>query len=382
MNYTFDPALAPYNAACDGVTDDTAALQSAINDAEAVGGEVLIKKHKTSAPLSISGRVTLRGYGFHDDGACGYAGQNFSPLPAASTLRGSIILPGNHDAIHISTDRAVILERFQISYDFLAASGNGRIGIRADAGGAMGNTGSIFRDLVVTNADYAMWLTNMLGFKVDNARLMYSWNGSLILETPNYPSYGGGVIEGCEMWGGAATQSFHILAKSHGGLRIHNNWLQAGGPNISSGILIQPNTPIGTTQQQFEPLLITDNTMEGQTIGVCFNKGAGVDARVTQFVLTGNQIWSGLHAFYSVASPDGDPIWIQAGTISGGALMVVGAPNRPIVRIDGARDVAISADSFCSSSLAAGTAVWKGPNTANIRLSSNVAVPGVALVEP
>jgi len=61
---TFDILQAPYNAAADGITDDTKSIQLAIDSAKAVGGgTILFPANRTvviSSKLNIYANITLR----------------------------------------------------------------------------------------------------------------------------------------------------------------------------------------------------------------------------------------------------------------------------------------------------------------------------------
>jgi hypothetical protein len=363
---------ASVSVTCGGV-NDTSALQSAINTAQASGDEVLLPASpcKILAPLTVTDRITIRGVGYQDDGGAGYAGSS----PFNPGLKGSVIYPGAHDAFQITTNAAVLFEKFQIAYNQGAASGSGYAAIRASASSAA-NTRSVFRDITITAADYGLVLTNLLEFRIDNVNVLYGWNGGISVASPNYPSYGDSLITNCTMWGnggsGGNQYSYHIGVFSGGGLRIVNNKLNVGDGQGGSGIFLDPNLSVAQTT---EPIVIVGNSIEGQAVGINIANSNPANATLTEIVITGNQIWSGINAIR--VNPNGAGKWFSGFTIAGNALMANGGMNKTIMYMDNAQIGVITGNQFALSGGGTGWGTNLGAHTTGINIQSNVYAPGV-----
>jgi hypothetical protein len=377
-------AVTDHGAIGDGVADDTAAWQAAIAAAEAVGGIAFgIGTFRITSPLLISSHVKVMGGGYQSDDGTGYRGVGFQPTPVAA-LRGTTFLPEDCDCFVAVSDKSVQFESFQISYTLTDPSppGTNRIGIQisAPAGDRIVNMHSVIRDVTITRADISVKLTNCLEFRVDNCNTMYNRKGGIWVTGSAIPYAGDSTICNSTSWGSVA---WHYLLEVHGGLRVVNNKLNVGKPNVSSGILIQPNTPVGG---HVEPLIIANNSLEGQTNGITFNKGPGSDSDATQIVIGSNQIWSGRHAIRANADTTGGPMWIRGMTVTGNVLCVNGGDGCENIHLDGVGDTAIVGNLFATAGQGASTAIVKGANTTNIKATGNVATgsPGsvVTLVEP
>ena len=350
--------------------DDTGLIQAAIT--ANYGSELVLDGvFHTTAPLSILDTIAMRGTLAQGDGARGYHGIPLFPIPA--DLKGSAILPGLHDTIRVATNKSVLLEKFQVSYALGASSGNALTAIKftADPGATNLNTGSKIRDICTTNADHAIRMSNCANFEISGCALLYSWVGGLILDNPNYPSCGDGLVDRNTFWGGAVTNTFHILLLSHGGLRIFKNTFIAGGANVSNAIQISPNYP---TVQHVEPLLIDSNTIEGPTNGIAFSKFSG-PGDCSQVSITANQIWAGKSAIYAAAF-QGNP-WITGLSISGGSMTTNGGPSNPaIITLDGVSNAVIDGIDF---NAVAGpvSAIRLGAACSNIVVGANAKGAGV-----
>ena len=368
---------------CGGV-NDTSALQSAITSAEFTGDEVLLPSMpcKFTAPLVVNERISVRGVGYQYDGGKGYGGLSqvpaqwltFNPIP--SPLYGSILLPGAHDAFQITTNRAVKLSGFQISYDQSAASGSSLAAIRlsAAAGAHNFNAGSVFRDLTITNADIGIELTNAMEFRVDNVNVVYSWERGIVISSPNGPSWGDSYIEGSTLWGqNIPGHQCHICYYSGGGLRIINNKLNVGNGASGSGIFINPN--LSPQQETTEPLIITGNSIEGQAVGINIANGNVAGASITEIVIGNNQIWSGINAIR--VNPNGTSKWFSGFTITGNALMVNGGMNKTVMVLDNAQIGVVAGNQFVLSGGGSGWGTNIGTNTSSINVQSNVYAPGI-----
>lgn len=369
MTSYFNIKDAPYSAIGDYLTDDTASIQAAITAAEAVGGKVLAPygRYRTTAPLVASDHLVIEGDGYPDDGGAGYA----SSVVFNNALKGTVFYPGAHDAFRVTSNNAVQFEKFQIAFNQTAPSGSNLAGIRVNPASGI-NVRSIFRDIDITCADSAVVLNNALEFRVDNVNMLYGFQSSICIGTPAYPSWGDSSIQNCTMWGNGIYLTSHIAVSSHGGLRITNNKLNGGNPTTSTGILVSPTS---SAVQNVEPLVIVGNSLEGQAVGICFANGHPTTASISELVITGNQIWSGINAI--LCNTSGTPKWLNGFTICGNVMMTLNGSSQPIALLDNATLGIISGNQFAFSAGGAGTALILGALTSNINVQSNVYSAGI-----
>jgi hypothetical protein len=178
------------------------------------------------------------------------------------------------------------------------------------------------------------------------------------------------------MWGNVGNQySSYILVSSGGGLRILNNKLNFGNSSGGSGILLMPSLSV---QQTMEPIVIVGNSIEGQAVGINIANGNPGNAILTQVVISGNQIWSGINAIRSNVNGTGK--WLVGFTITGNALMVNGGENKTVMEMDCSQLGIITGNQF---SLAGGGTGWGmnlGTSTAKINVQSDVYASGIVPV--
>lgn len=365
----FDITAAPYSAVGDYTTDDTVAIQAAITAAEAAGGKLIgpYGRYRTSAPLVVSDHLLLEGHGYPDDAGAGYA----SSVVFDNALKGTVFYPGAHDCFQLTSNRAVQMQGFQIVYNQSAPSGHNYAGIRAAPASGI-NVRSVFRDINIVCADIAMVMANMLEFRVDNVNMLYGFQSGIMISNAAYPSWGDSSIQNCTMWGNGVYQTSNINIASCGGLRIINNKLNGGNPTTSSGILFSPT---GTAVQNAEPLIINSNSMEGQAVGINFANGKPTTASITECLINGNQIWSGVNAI--LANTSGTPKWLNGFALVGNDLMTLNGASQPVVLLDNATMGIIAGNQIAFSAGGAGTGMILGTKTSNVNVQSNVYSAGM-----
>ena len=371
--YNFNIKKSPYSAVGDYVTDDTAAIQAAINDAEAVGGKLIAPygRYHTSAPLVISDHLLIEGDGYSDDGGALYsAGYGGIPLVFNSNLKGTVFYPGAHDTFQVTSNNAIQMQGFQICYNQSAPSGSNLIGIHNSPTSGI-NCRSVFRDIAIQNADNGIFMNNMLEFRIDNVNVLNGFTNSVVIGNPAYPSFGDSSIQNCTLWGSKVLTA-HINVMSHGGLRVINNKLNDGNPTASSGILFNPSLSVA---QNMEPVVVVGNSIEGQAVGINFVNGHPTTASMTEVAISGNQIWSGVNAI--LANTSGTGKWLNGFSICGNVLMTLTGVAQPVVLIDNAMMGIICGNQFAFSGGGSGTAWILGALTTNINVQSNIYGPGL-----
>lgn len=365
---------------CNG-PDDTSAIQAAVNSAETTGDEVVLPVGEchTSAPISITDRVTIRGVGYADDSGAGYAGMatgtwgSLYPLP--ELIKGSAILPGATDTFDIATNASVHLSDFQISYNQNAASGKHLVAIHLSSAGAGNNynTRSVLRDISITNADIGVDLTNALEYRIDNVNVLYFWERGYQIDGSNAPSWGDAILSNSTIWGQYVPTGYcSVCILSSGGLRIENNKINVGNGTGSTGILVMPSL---TVAQTTEPLVIVGNSIEGQAVGIGFVNANPANAQITEVVITGNQIWSGVNAIRVNTAGTGK--WLAGFTVTGNMLMAVGGQGKTVMQIDNATMGVVTGNQFALSGGGTGQGIYFGPSVSGVNVQSNTYASGV-----
>lgn len=327
--------------------DDTAAIQSAIYHAQYTGDSVYLPSgtYPISSSLIISSRIKFYGSGYQSDAVAVY---NASNISQSSGFLASVIVPlPSVNGIVATTNHAVSLNGFQVIYPtgpipFPNTTG---ITIQSDSGSTNANVNSVLRDIVTLGAYYGISFINCLDFVIDNCNSLQSWGGGISLNGSNFPSYGDSTICNSTVWGnGVTSYSYHIALGAGGGLRVVNNKLNFGNGVITSGILINPNLVIA---QSVEPLIISNNSIEGCAVGINFANANLTNGIISQVVISANQIWTGVQAI--LVNTGGSTQWIGGMSITGNCLMVNGGSNKTCVIIDNAFIGTIAGNTFCLS---------------------------------
>lgn len=359
-------------------TDDAGAIQAAITWAQAKGTALHIGRglYKTGSVPTIAGRLAVFGDGYGGDAGGIYAGST------APVLSGSVILPiSTVNGLSIATNDAVALRDFQISYTGAPVAGGGVKGIAGTSAGSGANTYSVIRDVCITGADIGVDLLDWYDFDVDHAVVLNAGTTSMHLKVATYPNYSDSAIQGCSFLSGTVTN--HLWVESSGGLRIINNKFNYGNGSAGQAIFINPfDYKVGgvSTAFQIEPLLIANNSIEGQIQGVVFERQANSLGGVSALSVTGNEMFVASSSM--VFAADGSNEWINGFSITGNTC-ICNVNSSEVMSLDGCQNGTISANSLTGTgSVTGATGVVLGSHVTNVRqsgtvLSSNVALPVV-----
>jgi hypothetical protein len=363
MTYLFDVTC--FGAIGDGITDDTAAIQAAIDAATGTGAAVILPPasgYKQTAPWNITGPVGILGMGYANDTL-----NLFQP----NGYKASQIIPyGDITSFNIATDYPVYLEKFGISYNQSCPPAAGTPAIKLDTGNqgsVHANKESVFRDIFIIGGGVGVQVNNALGFLFDHIHVEGAKNYSMILRDINYPGSGDSVVTNCTM--SSSGVAAHMLVQSGGGLRIVNNKCNScrvGGQLI----FINPNLP---TAQGISPLIINNNSLEhssNNSIGILFQRNVGTEV-VGNVVIVGNELAnSGTNTQGIVMQANGATPWILGGVIASNFIYATSFG----VTIDGASSINVIGNTM----MGAGTAYGSTGVSTNIQFIGNLKGPGVA----
>lgn len=381
-----------FGATGNGLTDDTIALQNAINAAQnAFGAELYIPagKYKITAQLNVTKHLAIRGAGSQNIGNLAGVWQSGGGVtPITAVTAGTAILPSSTIAAFvINTPDTVQIRDLAIAYLTVATPATGTTAINFGISAGNSNFGSLIENVVISGADRGVQFTNCLSQIVRGCTFWECQSYSVFVSNTagsSIASTGDYAIEGNTFVSGSTASMSHFYAQSGGGMRIvGNKFNTAGSVNNSYGININP-TSSGVS---IEPVVITGNSIEGVRVGIQFSPG-NATATITQSVIAGNQIWgsnsgpagiSGRAIQLTAASASfGQP---TSGVIIAGNFLNVdggGTSSTSIIYIQNTSNVNIASNVYGVVSSAGTTALSQTSSlNSNINTNANAASPGV-----
>jgi len=316
------------------IHDDTIVVQTALTTAQTLHQALYLScgsSYQITTALSITSNVEITGCGYQGDSGQTNIGGAGSYNTAANITTGSgwkgstLICAALNNCINIATNDSVLLHQFQITYPVRAAAGI--IGIKANpaAGGTSNNTASTFRDLFISGPDIGITLTDFINFSIDRLTIA-AWTNNVVLSSVNYPSFGDSHIQNSWFYGRNLTSN--ILVNASAGIAITNNKIVSGtvGINVNT-------TLIGN---QIEPLIIANNSLEGQTTAIQFAEAAGSTTGASQFFINNNQIFVGNTGAIGISFIYTGTVWISGYSISNN-IIVLNNAGSTCISIDGAQ---------------------------------------------
>jgi hypothetical protein len=260
-----------FGAVCDGVTDDTAAIQAAIMASQNNNGATVVFPafcHIT-APLSITGYVHLAGIGL-DSGL----------KPSTTTT-----------AISINTQASLLFENFSIQYPIAAASMTAAINVTAPAG--QENVGSVFNNISIIFPQYGFYFVSASKWTVMNSTVSHPGQNAIAVQNTNAGDAGDSTILNNQLGtcGGAC-----VYWASSGGLKIISNKINVA----PTGIQIAMSAGVTTTG-----IYVTANSIEGITGEDILLQRVGTTGTLFNVVITGNELTGnyGLHVPTDATGP-------------------------------------------------------------------------------
>lgn len=291
-----------------GVADDSAAIQRAINQAQISGGTVYLPSgtYKITNALKITGAVRLAGDGYR-----------------------TIIAPAaDIDGIDINTAQPVIIERLYIKYASQAKSGTA--GIYINGPSPQGNTSSVFRDLQILNAFDGMNFIAGTAWVVDNAKIEDFGNVGIQVANDKNNDAGDNTIVNSYIQDANYTH-IGIYYVSSSALRVVNNKLL----NCKYGVLY--SLPEGSVQGMS---IFTNNSFDGMTeaaISINRQGSSGTTGRV----VIGNNIFN-LAARGVLIPQDPKGQWLSDVSIVGNIYYDFGKPENVFATINSTNNFVIA----------------------------------------
>lgn len=387
-----------FGATGDGETDDTAALQAAIDEAQKTGALLMIPagNYRISDTLLVTARISIVGAGYQSDQGQLYASE---VVKATSGFLGTTLLPPpGKTALNVTTNDSVCLSDFMILWPSTAfpAAQSGVAGIdMRSTDGNHANTASVVQRVCVYGADRGLVFTNCTNFMMLHCVVLMSQTYGVVVTTLEGPPYfrnaADWLIQGNTFYSGSAFNMYaaSIYIQGCAGRIIGNKLQPAAGyvqPYTSVGIAVVPSLDL--KERIIEPLTITGNSIEGSLYGIYYYQNAPSDATATLGVISGNQIWCivpiKIHTngnYSAVNLPLG--VWVVGLSITGNTLQMQG--NKAFgIDADGLMLATIVGNVFCITQNTepgdGGTGVRLGPHTQGVTVQGNAYLDGMVKV--
>jgi Pectate lyase superfamily protein len=269
----------------DGITDDTTAIQNAINSAQ-TSGKILwfpTGTYKVTAQLNITNRITIMSA--HQDSAV-------------------ILYTGTTgDLIRVNTINAVHFEK--ITLQGQTNPTNDAL-VNIDPAIAFGNFRSVFRDVVFKSHFNGIEFNSANSWTLENCYFDGNKNIGVIAQNTQGVLLGRNNITGCRFIGPGTGTTTAILMISGASLRVTDCFFF----QVTTGFNLNWN-PGGAILGG--DLLFTGNHFSALTNGIALQRVQGTFANVH---ITGNEI----HAKFPIFDTGGNPQWLSDLTIVGNQI--------------------------------------------------------------
>jgi Pectate lyase superfamily protein len=285
-----------FGATGNGATDDTVAIQAAINAAQHAGGTALYVPagiYKITNTVTVSKHIKLIGagpQGLGDTAGAFYANGPINSLTTANAGT-AFACSSNVSFLNITTPDACVLQDFMIYYPTPAGNATGVTAVNFNISSAHSNVGSVVSNLTIAGPDRGIQTANCFSMVVRDCYFWDHWTYGIATFTngTDFLSPGDWTVTGCTFASGSTSQCIHAYLQSTGGPRFINNKFNTGGSvNNSEAIQINPSRP----NTFIEPVIIVGNSFEGTRIGIHLTGASTTNSGSTQGVISGNQIWA------------------------------------------------------------------------------------------
>jgi hypothetical protein len=336
----------------DAKADDTAALQAAVNAAQATGGAVTLPAgtYRTTAPLNVTGAVRISG-----DGYAGLYGLSSPPYRGSAILFDPPAGSTAEAALSIRSTLPTLGERFQIVFGPNAPKVPA---IRLDGAAAdipHLNVDSIFRDVAVLGAWIGFQTVNAARWSLDHCLFDGCAGASTHVQDVADPDTSEATVTNCVMSG--APSGGHVLHASGGDLRVVNNKLNGGNAGV---YLLQVAAPLAG----FGTLIVANNSIEGADYGVVLQRQPGQAGFMACVIVQGNEIVAAKRCLWSRA--DSAQAWVQGLVVQGNYLQT--NPAYPALELEAVDGAAVTGNYLAAGST---LAKYDHPTNRRVTLSGN-----------
>jgi pectate lyase-like protein len=329
-----------FGAVVDGVANDTAAIQLAIDAAVAGGGGIVFFPpgfYKTTAALTITKGIVLQGSGMGVETGAGNSG--------GTVIRNA---SAGGDVITISSLGSVILKDFAIDAPAVTKSA-GTAGVRIQGAGGSGNTNNRTRleNVRISNMyDGVVWDTAS-NVVLHGCHIQDYLNVGVYSKQTGGVDSGHNTIDSSVIWDlNVGTSQANIRYDKGGDLRIVNNKLLGGTYGVrvvlddgETGTMLMTGNSFeehktndirigqATVGKNFGNVVIVGNqfstvtppTPQSNIAVIAGTAGGGATSWLKNISITGNVINNAHNAAYAAISvQDGEGVAVAANTISGG----------------------------------------------------------------
>lgn len=345
-----------YGVTGDGTTDDTAAMQDAIDDAIAQKKVLIIQAGsiKLTSLLTGTGRLVMWGAGRNGDEGWGYANEYTTPhTPTTTTgFSGTVFVCGNHSFLDVISNSAVSLSGFEVRYPSRPSDSTFAIKLRRAVVSSNVNIASTMRDLYIQGCAQGIIIQDCYDWVIDNCQVRAAFIRCIQCTNTIYPNWADATICNSMLWADMSSTEFlaHVEFNGGGGYRVINNKFNYGDHKPNNIYAIKCNMTLSSSQFM-EPIIIIGNSIEGMTSGVLVTNASNSSARLSQLILADNQFWVRYHSLKFIKHT-GD--FVDMATVTGNSCLtsVEAPPTDPqldgIIYLEGVRQFMGGNNNFSS----------------------------------
>lgn len=351
LQRTFD--VRDFGAVCNGVTDDTTAIQRCINAAQAAGNSSVVELYGSSlisAALHVTSSVSIRGSG----------------------KSNTFLFQSNASVSHINVDpssanRSVNLRGFACYYQVAPTLGSP---VSIAFGNASFNlTDCIVDDVSIIGVGTGIYFQNVINISMLNCSIFTYTVDGVRINCPINPDSGGITMEGCNIGNPTSVTGSHAV-----------NWNNGGGVFMSNNRFVGSVVSTGSTGLFFNMTAQTTEFQVCNNLIVDFAAGIQMTRSPGMFMyqmLINSNVFDGNNT--SIYVPP-DTIWLQMLTITGNGFQ--GASNNagPQISLAGVAGATIAGNTFLSNKTGAGMIcvqivsscqdIKVGPNARTVQLNA------------